>query len=717
MLFLKTLSRALVLAALVVPSVAAQFAQLNVLNPQRSWFRQQGSIEEATLVVRPKGLYLQYDLYLTVSAQGASGFQNADSLEVEFLFDLPEEAAFIDSWLWIGDKIIRADLLDAWTASNIYENIVRRRQDPSILFKRSAKRYELRIYPMLRTETRKVRLSYLMPADWSEDGISAALPGHLLAAARFKPAALQVVTYPTALWQKPTFTAPSARPFEAVTDTVRGTYELGTLPPHQWTNPSLRFTVPLQDGLFMSQYTEGGEGWYQLALMPEAVFQRQGRKVLVLLDHEASAATMSMTDVLGQMRSTLTQMLTPRDSFAVMVSRTQPEKFTTGWMAASSANVTAVLDGVAARPPASYSSLPTLLDAGLDFMEEIGAGAVLVVSSATSHGDAASANSIIAELRRDHKPLPPIHVVDVARQYTRSYNAGGRWYSNNEYLYLNLSQISAGSLALAREASTFGPALGSALKSAGQAVDAFDLYVEAQGGYTYGRRSSFDAAARVYASEPIYQIGRFRGTPPFRVRASGLVGTEGFSRDLTLGPERVVGADSTLRTYWHTQQIRTLEAEAETAGDKALMAQIVRLSLEQRVLSRYTAFLALEPGQGGEVCATCYDESGNMPTDVEESELPGEVQVTAYPNPFRDALTLRVRLRQAAAAESVRAEVYDVLGRRVRVLTSDAVGMATEHTLRWDGTDEGGAALASGTYLVSVITPAGRRSVPVVRVQ
>jgi flagellar hook assembly protein FlgD len=47
----------------------------------------------------------------------------------------------------------------------------------------------------------------------------------------------------------------------------------------------------------------------------------------------------------------------------------------------------------------------------------------------------------------------------------------------------------------------------------------------------------------------------------------------------------------------------------------------------------------------------------------------------------------------------VRLEVYDTTGRRVRLLAEGALP-AGSHAVRWDGTDQGGAALGSGVYLV-----------------
>ena len=129
---------------------------LRVGDPRNSWHTEQGTIEEANLTITPKGLYMEYGLYLTFSSNGTQWTNVKDTLEVTMDFSLPENAMITDSWLWFGEDTIKAVIIDRWTASSIYESIVRRRRDPSILFKQSATQYQLRVFPMAGNETRKV---------------------------------------------------------------------------------------------------------------------------------------------------------------------------------------------------------------------------------------------------------------------------------------------------------------------------------------------------------------------------------------------------------------------------------------------------------------------------------------------------------------------------------------------------------------------------------
>jgi hypothetical protein len=69
--------------------------------------------------------------------------------------------------------------------------------------------------------------------------------------------------------------------------------------------------------------------------------------------------------------------------------------------------------------------------------------------------------------------------------------------------------------------------------------------------------------------------------------------------------------------------------------------------------------------------------------------------VQNWPNPFNPETTLGYALPEPG---QVRLAVYDLLGQKVRTLVEgyQAAGM---HSARWDGRDDEGRALASGTYL------------------
>ena len=79
-----------------------------------------------------------------------------------------------------------------------------------------------------------------------------------------------------------------------------------------------------------------------------------------------------------------------------------------------------------------------------------------------------------------------------------------------------------------------------------------------------------------------------------------------------------------------------------------------------------------------------------------------------HPNPFARQTTLGYALPSEA---KVRFVIYDVLGRRVRVLENERK-RAGRHQVRWNGQNAAGQPVASGIYIGHLIveTPEGKRT-------
>ena len=81
---------------------------------------------------------------------------------------------------------------------------------------------------------------------------------------------------------------------------------------------------------------------------------------------------------------------------------------------------------------------------------------------------------------------------------------------------------------------------------------------------------------------------------------------------------------------------------------------------------------------------------------VNDPSLPQRVVLhPVYPNPFNPSTTIRFELPEPA---SVRLEIYDVSGRRIRVLREGEAYVPGRYDVIWDGRSEDGAIAAAGVY-------------------
>jgi len=91
-------------------------------------------------------------------------------------------------------------------------------------------------------------------------------------------------------------------------------------------------------------------------------------------------------------------------------------------------------------------------------------------------------------------------------------------------------------------------------------------------------------------------------------------------------------------------------------------------------------------------------------TNAAGTPLVRPLTVAAQPNPFNPKTTIRFEIGTKNLG-AVAVDVVDVRGRVVRTLLKANVNTTGPHVLTWDGTDDNGARVASGIYMVRVLTP------------
>ncbi|MEM8485040.1 MAG: VIT domain-containing protein [Bacteroidota bacterium] len=706
----------LTMTVLTVPVFAqSDYNHLMVLNPQRNWDQRPGTIEEATFSVRPKGIYAEVGVYLTFSSRGAA-FSGAENLEVEFRFELPDDAIMTDSWLWVGDQIMRAQLIDRWTATEIYEGIVNRNRDPSLLTKKNQTQYELRVFPMRNDMPRKVKLTYLVPVDWTLTDMHIPLPFDWLEDSRHEIETVNILAWPGEHWTAPRLLERPDVTVETLSDEGFGMYHRMQLEPSERKGlTTLSFEAPLESGVFMSNLDTEEDGFYQLAYLP-AVFSLDGnpqRNVAVLIDFSTASTTVALEEMLLILRQALKDNLAPTDQFTVIYSQADIRRASETWLPATPDAIDGVFDTLDQTVLANYSNLPAMLANGIAFVNDLGVeGSLFVISSTDALGDKQVSDRLMADLvaLSAPEPLPVMLFADLANDRLTTTRDNGIFHAGNSLLYAALARESGGQFVTIRDGKPLSTLSRELLAGADGGVEAFDLYASLQSGFTYGRftHTTSQIADVIPLHSAVTQVGRYLGDTPFVIQASGVFDAEPFSNQIDIVGEEVSTSDSTLVAYWTGNQIDALEQRQQ---DDNTIVDIIEFSLGARVISLYTAFLALEPGVNEqEPCGDeCEDETA-LVTSVDD-EVPGEmsVNIDAYPNPFVSHVTITVTFPEVVDFEAVTFEIFNTMGQRVALLRPASVnGRVAE--LVWDGTTDAGAPAANGIYFFVMTSPAGRHT-------
>ncbi len=683
---------------------------LQVQDVKQTWRTERGSIDSAVLTVKPAGAYFEYGLYLTFSSKGGSLTKSTDTLEIQFFFDLSPNAVMIDSWLWVEDTIVKAMLMDRGQAQQIYEGIVNRRKDPSILYKNSQTRYEYRIFPLAGSSSRKVKISWLQPATWSAKTVSAQLPTNLMLESRNLLSKLRVIALTDSKWSDPSISS-TGYTFTDVDDQFYGKGKEIFLKNENFpAMPTIQYSSPLQNGFYLQCYQDApDEGYYQLIMLTkQAVDITTKKKTLFIVDYDASQTALSRKDVLAELQNTILNTFAAKDSFNILLSNNTEQFISEKWISGSPENINAAFASINEEHLALYSYLQLSLPNGLRYLKKVGGTAnVTLISNSDGHGNYKIANPLIAEISGINDYTPQINCIDYSNS-RRTYSQNSTYYYGNFYLYDYLVKWSGGYYLDANKPSvTLSTSISTIVNSAEGKIQSLELYTTLEEGFCYAR---YDQAASQAQKDAgiVIQVGRYYGKLPVIVRATGFYQDQPFNKEVRLNVVPDIDPLRMMRRIWNGNYINKLETGTITND---VIKEIIDISRRNRILSLYTAFLALEPWRMPKDDYIFLDpekeEEGNTNTAVDENIVVNGndiIHVSAYPNPFTS--NLRIECSEVAAGVTIASvEIYNSIGNLVKTIANDAFG--GNRSFQWLGDDNSGADVPNGMYVVVVKTSMG----------
>jgi len=350
-----------------------------------------------------------------------------------------------------------------------------------------------------------------------------------------------------------------------------------------------------------------------------------------------------------------------------------------------------------------------LLANGIDFVKTNGNNAsILLISDSDQAGAYQVANQLIQDLQEQMEATLPIHVADFQNQSWTWNHIGGRSYRGNEYFYSNLTRLTGGNFFRVYPNYSFSNILSSVFESLDGFISTIDIHTTMENGFCYGRYNFNLNNTTTYLKQPILQVGKFYGTFPFTINVSGIYQSNMFSQQFIIDESSAFYADSLSEEIWTGNYIQSLEAENQTND---IISEIIHHSLKQRILSYYTAFLCLEPQQGGKIMSNPWDESElismiQMANNTEDADT----LFQAYPNPFNSQTAIKIKLRSEIEMKDISFKIYNIMGQVVKIFNIEGIAPKREFEFIWDGTYQFGQVVSSGSYIFTMSTKTKKQS-------
>lgn len=682
----------------------AAFAQnsLNMQPVKTTWYTYPATITSAEVFIQPRGLFVEYNLYMQYSAKSTIGNAVQDTFEIQHFFQLPENAMIVDSWLWVNNTIMKAFLLDRWSAFNIYEGIVKRRKDPSILYKNSPTNYEYRVYPLAGGgKTRKVKLTFLLPAKWRDGKLDLDLPINMLTTSYQIPD-FKINVIPGAEWSSPSLSIPSE--FKQVADSINGVYYTTTIAKTKFTsigalNLSLKGN---KKDVYFSHYQDtsvgADEGYYQMALQPKKLLPVNTlpkKKVVYFIDHEYSNTNITASVIKLSLKESMLNTLEKGDSFNIVYTKLLTKKLSEKFIAADTASIENAINQI---DLSNSSNLRAGLPICYDFLKENKGNQLIVISSSTEFTTVEGAQSFKDALEKEYGKLTPTFILNYAYANIGQFIwQNGQYFYGNDLFYNILATNSLGSVQRvysSNESLTIDLAFSKIMSD----VDALtlgdksiELLIRPENGICFEKYEINASAANL--NEPIIQIGRYKGELPFNLETIVLANGNVYTNTIVLPSNNWNVNSKAFKQIHQGQKLKAMEERNSNATSH--IAAIIDFSKKANILSKYTAFLALEPGLQ-DTCKNCIDQTTIITVSSEDVEEEG-ITIKVFPNPFKDKVTIAIEgIKESEEIKSM--EIFNIQGSLVHTFDATII-TDNKLTLTWDAENE-----SSGVYIFKLMT-------------
>jgi hypothetical protein len=670
-------------------------------------------IDDATLVVHPRGLYVEFDMYLTVSYDFNSWFfKNYNELEFLWNFSLPQTAVVHEFWIWFGDSIMSAQVLDKWTAELIFSNVSSPVRNPGILTQSMPDRdgkvnYDLRLFPIKRNEKKRFKIQFLMPTRPALETLRVWLPTpQLLSNLTTPPKTLRIIYKYNDYVDK----APELLNTEIIQSSQMplDSAWVFTIPLEFDRFIELSFPSPITDHVYFSTFQQNGENYYHLAVYPPNVTRDESpRHILIVIDYNRNNTDgLDGEFLLTSLKETIQQAFNPDDYLNLLIAYDDYILASPDWVTCTEENVDTLFAKIIRSTFPSYSHLQPLMKSAADFINShVSPGSEVLLISNTNEISLSTtdritlANDIIGMFPRNTK----LHVFDLENKsglnYVYNYFINYSSYYGETQLqsfYGRLTYATAGNLFYLRY-HTFKNILNAFFYEQLSHFEDVEVQMEFQSGYSHSKHFLTKNQGYYPLHFPVMQVGKYTGQLPLHLRILGKIRSETFEDQYTIEENQVVKGSSQIVTSWYGDYIQSL---LKLSYNPLTINDIIKYSIDQRILTPYSAFLVYNPDEKYAYCQDCLDETIMAVEDTTQSQPDTTMDFTAYPNPFNSQIKIEITLSRTGENRDFALSIFNILGQEVQ--NFDLNPLEQKHSIVWNAQDRTGRLVSTGIYFAVV---------------
>jgi len=346
-------------------------------------------------------------------------------LEGVFHFPLPPGASIAGFGMWIGDKLVEADIVEKQRAREIYETILQEKRDPGLLEWTGGNIFKARVYPIFAHSEKRITISYtqVLPQKGGRYRYSYGLQSEMLQLHPLRELAIDVKVNSTAPLKNLTCPTHPARldrtahsahvEFSAQEHTPTRDFEVVVEADGKQADVVLIPHRRGEDGYFMLQLTPPAGGDEERDILPDG----EPLHVLVLADTSASMDARQRA-VQAQFVSALLASLTSKDTVNLAACDVECDWVFEKAMPAASGNLAALRQFLSRRTSLGWTDLDKAFASALRQCEPnthviyVGDGIVT-----TGDADAVAFTKRLRQLYEEQGRLGTFHAISPGSSY------------------------------------------------------------------------------------------------------------------------------------------------------------------------------------------------------------------------------------------------------------------------------------------------------------
>lgn len=519
-------------------------------------------------------------------------------MEATYIFPIPEGAVIKEFKMWMNNEPIPGKILDAKEARRIYEEIVRKRQDPGLLEYVNRGIFKASIFPIPAYGEQRIQIEYVEELPMSNNTVRYSYP---LNTEKFSSDPIQSVTVNIDIHSKipiknvysPSHNASIRRPDDR---SASVSYEEANTRPD--IDFDMYYTLSEDDiGLGLLTFKPAGEDGYFLFLAsPRAEVQEKqvaAKDIVFVFDRTGSMSGEKIEQARSALKFCLNN-LNADDRFNVVTFNETPDPLFSGLKPATKDNINEALKLAEGLQAEGGTNIDEALATSLPMLRETGHPRFLLfLTDGLATVGQTDTDAILADAAK------------AAPQGVRLF-AFGVGYDVNTFLLDKLTEAQKGAPEYVRPGEDLEIKVSNLYRKISYPV-LTDLSID------FGDMRAYDVFPAelpdLFKGTQIIIAGRFRGSGTAKITLKGTAQDKAQRFTLSQSLNESAAFNDFVPLLWAQRKIGYLLAEIRLRGSKQeLVEEVIRLSKKYGIITEYTSFLVEEPGM---VNARGFDEEAS----------------------------------------------------------------------------------------------------------